>query len=472
VRGRRVFVALVCIASYGALAAPLRGETLPGALARAYGASPIINSGRASLRATDESVPQALAGMRPRVIGDALLGWERRRNVQGSINIDNHDPTTRLFQESFQTGTSMPRSGFLSVEQPLFDGFKSRNATRAAETGVFAGRERLRLLEQRVLFQAVSAYMNVLRDTAALKLQENNVAVLAEQLRQVRERLVAGQITPTDVAQAEARLAAGRAQASAARAALEASIGTYAQVIGVEPKRLSAAKPVDHLLPKTREEAEAIAQTEHPTILAALHDADAADLDIKVIESDFMPKLSLVGNVYTQSDINGRGNRAIGANVEGRLSVPIYDGGATSSRVRQAKETAGQKRFDVDVSRAELLALVRANWGALQAAKSAIKSAQAQIEAAERALYGVREEAKAGLRTTLDILNAQRELLNARIALVFAQRDRVVASYSVLAATGRLSARQIGLAVADYDPNAHFHQVKDRWGGILTPNGQ
>jgi outer membrane protein len=468
---RRAFVLLLCASCSMTGAATSRAETLLGALARTYSANPVFNSGRASLRATDEGVPQALSGFRPRVLGDALLGTERRRSVQDSIEITNNDPTTRNFKHSYMQGGA-PRSAMVTIEQPLFDGFKAQNSTRAAETGVFAGRERLRLLEQRVLFQAVSAYMNVLRDTAALKLQESNVAVLAEQLRQVKERLAAGQITPTDVAQAEARLANGRAQVAAARAALQASIGVYAQVIGVEPRRLAAAKPVDELFPKTREEAEVIAQAEHPTIMAALHDADAADLDIKIIESDFMPKLSVIGNIYTQSDIDGLGNRAVGAKLLGKLSVPIYEGGLTSSRVRQAKETAGQKRFDVDASRAELLALVRANWGALQASKAAIAAAQTQIDAAERALYGVREEAKAGQRTTLEILNAQQELLNARITLVSAQRDRIVASYAVLAAVGRLSARQLGLAVTDYDPGVHFDQVKDLWGGISTPDGQ
>lgn len=468
---RRAVIALLCASGSMTVAANSHAETLLGALARAYSANPVINSGRASLRATDEGVPQALSGFRPRVFGDALLGAERRRSVQDSMEIQNNDPTTLAFKHSYQQGGA-PRSAILNVEQPLFDGLKSHNATLAAETGVFAGRERLRLLEQRVLFQAVSAYMNVLRDTAALKLQESNVAVLAEQLRQVKERLAAGQITPTDLAQAEARLANGRAQVGAARATLEASIGVYQQVIGEEPRRLAAAKPVDRLLPRSREEAEAIALNEHPVVLAALHDADAADLDIKVIESDFMPKLSVMGRLYTQSDIDGRGNRAVGAALQGKLSVPIYEGGLTSSRVRQAKETAGQKRFDVDASRVELMALVRANWGALQAAKTQIAAAQTQIDAAERALYGVREEAKAGQRTTLEILNAQQELLNARIALVIAQRDRVVASYSVLAATGRLSARQLGLAVTDYDPGIHFDQVKGSWGGISTPDGR
>lgn len=471
-RGRATSIAallgaMACFPPASAIA-----ETLAGALTRAYHANPEINSGRAAVRADDENVPRALSQFRPRVRMDAYLGFERRRSVSSAFEIENKNLLEPKFVESFQNNSGLPRSAVLSVEQPLFDGFKTRNSTLAAETGVFASRERLRLLEQRVLFDAVAAYMNVLRDTAALRLQENNVAVLEEQLHQNKERYAAGQITLTDIAQSEARLAAGRSQVAAARAVLEASLGRYKQLVGAEPKRLAPADPVDRLLPKTRLDAERVAQSEHPVVLAALHDADAADLDIRVIESDFMPKLSMVGNVYTQSDIEGRGNRAVGAQVLGRLSVPIYAGGETSARVRQAKEVAGQRKFDVAVARAELLALVRANWGALQAAKAQIAAAQSQIGAAERALNGVREEAKAGQRTTLEILNAQQELLNARIGLVFAQRDRVVASYAVLASVGRLSARELRLPVTDYDPSLHFEQVKDLWIGTQTPGGR
>lgn len=450
-------------------ATPASAETLDGALIRAYRFNPSLNSGRAGLRGIDESVPQALSALRPKIGVDARLGIEDRRNVADQIDIDNHDPATRKFTESIQSGRGAPRAGVISVEQPLFDGFKTLNATRAAQSAVFAGREKLHILEQRVLFEAVSAYMNVLRDAAALNLQLNNVQVLTEQLRQTRERYLYGQITPTDIAQSEARLAAGKALVGSARAALEASIGNYRRVIGEEPKRLAPAQGVDGILPKEREEAERIALAEHPTIRAALHDADAADLDVHVQESDFMPRLSVVGNIYTQSDIDGPGNRAAGASLIGKLSVPIYEGGKTPSLVRQAKEIAGQKRLDADVARGEVLALTRANWAALQAAKTAVASAKTQSEAAARALYGIREEAKAGQRTTLDILNAQLELLNARIALLAAQRDRVVASYAVLASLGRLSTRTLKLDVEEYDPSLHFDQVQGSWGGPVIP---
>ncbi|KAF0205889.1 MAG: type I secretion outer membrane protein TolC, partial [Methylocystaceae bacterium] len=453
-------------------AAPAHAETLMGAMRRAYDANPQLNASRAELRAIDEGVPQAQASMRPRVTGDGYLGVQRNRLVTKQRDFNINDPTDTVITKNIQNGDSVPRSAQLTFEQPIFDGFKARNETRAAESGVFAGRERLRLTEQRILFDAVTAYMNVLRDTAALQLQESNVAVLKEQLRQTRERYQYGQITLTDVAQVEARLAGGKSLASAARAALDASIGVYRKIVGVDPTKLTPGAPIDRLLPKSREEAESIAQIEHPLVLAALHDADVADLDIKALESDFMPKLSIVGDVFTQTDIAGIGNRNVGAKILGHLNVPIYEGGLTSSRVRQAKETAGQRRFDADVARAEVLSLVRAYWGALQAAKTQIAAAQTQIAAAERALYGVREEAKAGQRTTLEILNAQQELLNARLALIIAQRDRVVASYAVLSSLGRLSSDCLGLTPNGYDPAVHFDQVKDWWGGVQTPSGQ
>ncbi|WP_292531979.1 TolC family outer membrane protein [Methylocystis sp.] len=466
---RGVASVMICFLAAGATA---RAETLMGAMRRAYDANPQLNAGRAELRAIDEGVPQAQAGMRPRVSADGYLGVQRNRYITQQRDVDLDDPSFRARTKSIQNGGSIPRSATLTIEQPVFDGFKAQNETRAAESGVFAGRERLRLTEQRVLFDAVTAYMDVLRDTASLKLQESNVAVLKEQLRQTRERYEYGQITLTDIAQAEARLAGGKSLVGGARAALDASIGVYRKIVGVEPTKLSPGAPIDRLLPKSREEAERIAQSEHPFILAALHDADAADLDIKALEAEFMPKLSIVGDVFTQTDVAGVGNRNIGASVGGRLNVPIYEGGLTSSRVRQAKETAGQRRLNADVARAEVLSLVRAYWGALQAAKTQIAAAQTQIAAAERALYGVREEAKAGQRTTLEILNAQQELLNARLGLLVAQRDRVVASYAVLSALGRLSSAWLGLTAEGYDPALHFDQVKDLWGNPMTPEGR
>ena len=447
-------------------------ETLNEALQRAYNNNPSLNSSRANLRAIDENVPLAKAGMRPRVSINSYLGAQQNRFIQRQDDMSQPNDPNAYPIWNRQQGQSLARSAGVTIEQPLFDGFKAQNTTNAAETAVFAEQQRLRLLEQKILFDTASTYMNVLRDTAGLKLQENNVAVLTEQLRQTKERYLAGQITLTDISQAESRLAAGKAQASNAHALLESSIGAYQQVVGILPKKLAPAPPVDKLLPPNREEAEKIAVSEHPMILAALHDADASDFDIKAIEADFLPKLSVVADVFTQTNMNIIYDRNIAAMIGGRLNVPLYDGGSTSSQLRQAKELAGKKKLDVDVARAEIIALTRTTWANLQSAKTRMVAAQAQIAAAEKALYGVREEAKAGQRTTLDILNAQQELLNARIALIFAQRERVVASYGVLSTIGRLSTDNLGLSPDYYDPALHLDQIKDSWGGFHTPGGR
>lgn len=468
---RKFFLISAAIAS-ASLSQAARAETIADALSNAYNNNPSLNSGRANLRAVDEGVPIAKAGMRPRVSINSYLGAQQNRFVQRQDDLTISDDPNRYTVWNLQEGRSVARSAGITVEQPIFDGFKAKNTMSAAESAVFAEQQRLRFLEQKVLFDTASAYMNVLRDTAALKLQQNHVSVLTEQLRQTKERFEAGQITLTDIAQAQSRLAAGEAQESAARATLETSIGAYQQVVGKLPKKLAPAAPIDKFLPRTREEAERIATSEHPMILAALHDADASDFDIKSIEADFLPKLSIVADVFTQTNMNVIYDRNIAGMIGGRLNVPLYDGGSTSAQLRQAKEIAGKKKLDADVARAEITSLTRATWANLQSSRTRMVAAQTQIAAAERALYGVREEAKAGQRTTLDILNAQQELLNARIALIIAQRERVVASYGLMATIGRLSMDNLGVGAEYYEPARHYDQVKDSWGGGASSNGR
>ncbi len=468
---RKFFLISAAIAS-ASLSQAARAETIADALSNAYNNNPSLNSGRANLRAVDEGVPIAKAGMRPRVSINSYLGAQQNRFVQRQDDLTIPDDPNRYTVWNLQEGRSVARSAGITVEQPIFDGFKAKNTMSAAESAVFAEQQRLRFLEQKVLFDTASAYMNVLRDTAALKLQQNHVSVLTEQLRQTKERFEAGQITLTDIAQAQSRLAAGEAQESAARATLETSIGAYQQVVGKLPKKLAPAAPIDKFLPRTREEAERIATSEHPMILAALHDADASDFDIKSIEADFLPKLSIVADVFTQTNMNVIYDRNIAGMIGGRLNVPLYDGGSTSAQLRQAKEIAGKKKLDADVARAEITSLTRATWANLQSSRTRMVAAQTQIAAAERALYGVREEAKAGQRTTLDILNAQQELLNARIALIIAQRERVVASYGLMATIGRLSMDNLGVGAEYYEPARHYDQVKDSWGGGASSNGR
>jgi len=249
-------------------------------------------------------------------------------------------------------------------------------------------------------------------------------------------------------------------------------MATYRQIVGSEPTKLAPAKTVEGLLPKSREAALAMSQREHPAVAAALHGVDQQLLQVKAIESELYPTIGVTASLSRRYDTQSPGSDLWQGSIVGRLSVPIYEGGATYSRVREAKETLTSQRVTVDTQRERVRQLVVSMWGALESTKAQINAAEAQVKAAEIALSGVREEAKVGQRTTLDVLNSQQDLLDARVALVTAQRDRVVASYNVLAAIGRLSLRTLGVSVAAYDPKVHYGQVRDKWIGLRTPDGQ
>lgn len=445
-------------------------ETLFGALSRAYTNTPELNAQRANVRALDELVPQALAGYRPRVTATADVGRSFQESVTPSFGT--------LQGQRVRTGkvgnndSFSPRGIGLQVDQTLFNGFRTESQTRSAESQILGARETLRNTEQNVLLNAATAYMNVLRDTALLNLQRNNVEVLEEQLRQTRDRFRVGEVTRTDVAQSESRLALARSQASAAEGNLRSSIATYRQRVGVEPRRLGPAQPAEAYLPKSLDIAVENALQRHPAIIASLHGVDAQQLQVKVVESELLPSVTLTGTLANRWEAQSSDSEARSASVVARLSVPIYEGGQVYSRVRQAKETLGERRIQVDQQRDVVRQAVVASWSGLQAAKAQIIASQAQVTAAEIALAGVREEAKVGQRTTLDVLNSQQELLVARSNLVTAQRDRVVASYNVLASIGRLSAQTLALKTEIYTPKVHYDQVRNKWIGTTTPDGR
>jgi outer membrane protein len=443
-----------CLAAGSAHAA----ETLESALAKAYGSNPTLNAQRASLRVSNENVPQALSGYRPRITGSADIG--------GSILQVDRPGANSVNQRQ------LPRGVALQVDQTLWNAGRTGNAVSQAESLVLASRENLRVAEQNVLLDAAASYMNVLRDAAILNLNTNNVEVLEEQLRQTRDRFNVGEVTRTDVAQSEARLAASRSQAALSLSNLKASLGRYRQIVGVSPRRLAPARPIERNLPRSLEEGLRYSQTIHPAVVASLHNVDAADIGVKLIEAELYPTIGLSGTVSQRIDTQSINDQRFSASAVARLTVPIYEGGQVYSRTRQAKELAGQRRLEADITREQVRAQVVVAWGALEASRAQTVAAQAQVAAATTALNGVREEAKVGQRTTLDVLNAQQELLAARSSLVSAQRDRVVASYNVLSSVGRLNARTLGLKVATYDPSLHYQQVRDKWLGTQTPDGR
>ncbi len=446
---------LAALAS-GAAPGVVRAETLESALAKAYAASPTANAQRANVRSVDENVPRALAAARPRVTAtaDAGLNFTEARSMGQSASV--------------LTG---PRGFGVQAEQNIFNGNRTTNSVRQAESQILSSREQLRVTVQNVLFDAATAYMNVLQTTAILNLRRNNVEVLEEQLRQTRDRFQVGEITRTDVAQSESRLALARADASGAESDLRTAIARFRQIVGVQPRQLAPGRPIDRLIPGTLDVALRIGLTENPNIISAQHLFDQAELTVKVVEGELLPTLGLQSSASQRYDSQSSGDSRFNAQIVAQLTVPIYQGGEVSARIRQAKEIAGQRRIEVEIARDTVRADVISSWGTLEAAKSQITAAQAQVAAAETALTGVREEARVGQRTTLDVLNAQQELLNARVNLITAQRDRVVASYAVVQAMGRLDAGRLNLASGRYDPKVHYDQVKGLWYGTQTPSG-
>ncbi|MGU3494900.1 TolC family outer membrane protein [Xanthobacteraceae bacterium A53D] len=456
--GRCLSVSTLAVALSGmALTSSVSAQTLDAALAQAYVNNPSLNSQRAGMRATDESVPQALAGYRPTINAGASVGSQYVRTKGNGQTLD---------------GTLVPRQANLTITQTIFNGFRTASATQAAESNVKGSRETLRNTEQGVLLNAVTAYMNVLQSVALLDLQRQNLAALQQELRATRDRFNVGEVTRTDVAQAESRVADANYQVAQAVANLSGARAVYRQVVGVEPGSLSAPRSIEFMLPANLDRTINLGLTQHPAVQAAKFAVDSQMFQVKVAEAGLAPVLSLQGQVSQGYDQSNAVDQATSAQVTLNLTVPIYQGGAEYSAIRQSKELLSQVRIEVDVNRDTVRANAVQFWGSLEAAKAQIQSAQASVAANTLALEGVREEWRVGQRTTTDVLNAQTDLTNAKSALVTAQRDRVVAAYTLVSVIGKLDAESLKLKVPVYDPRVHYHQVRDAWAGVRTPDGK
>lgn len=443
-------------------------DTMQWALVQAYQNNPSLNAQRAALRATDETVPQALSGYRPKISITANGGYNYANTVIPNGN--PLPPGTPAFGQTTQTYAS---GGVGAVAtQTVFDGFQTPNRVRQAENQVEGARETLRVTEQQVLLDAATAYMNLLRDKAILELNQRNVEVLTDQLQQTRTRFRVGEVTRTDIAQSESRLAGGRAALLGAQSNYATSQANYRRVIGVAAGKLAPGTPVDHLSPSTLSAAIAAGEQQNPSVLAAVYGVDIAELAVKINEGSLYPNLTVSASVSQNVNPQYNVSRQFLAGVVGQLTIPIYQGGGEFATIRQSKETVGQQRLNLDVNRDQARATVVQSWSQLGASKAQIEAATAQVHAAATALDGVRQEAHLGERTTLDVLNAQQELVNARVALVTAQHDRVVASYTLLAAVGGLSIERLALPATHYDPKAHYQQVRDAWIGVRPPGGR
>jgi outer membrane protein len=458
-------IAGIAVAAVGLASRPAAADTLEWALVQAYQNNPSLNAQRAALRATDENVPQALSGYRPKLSITANGGTQYQKAA-------SEIPVAGTIVNSQFAQTFFPRIIGANATYTLYNGLETANRTRQAESQVMGARETLRVTEQQVLLDAATAYMNLLRDAAILELNRRNVEVLTEQLKQTRDRFNVGEVTRTDVAQAESRLAAGRSALLGAQSNYVTSQANYRRVIGVDPGRLGPGTPVDRLSPGTLARAIVEGQQQSPSVLAAMYGVDIAELAVKISEGALYPNLSVIASASQGWQPAFETLRSTQASVLGQLTVPIYQGGGEYSTIRQSKETVGQQRLNLDINRDQARATVVQSWGQLDAAKAQIEATTAQVNASEIALNGVREEARVGQRTTLDVLNAQQELVNARVALVTAQHDRVVASYTLLAAVGGLSMPHLGLNVLIYDPQVHYQQIRDAWVGVRNPDGR
>jgi outer membrane protein len=459
---RRNVLSAALLAATALSSTPAGAETLFGALSKAYQLNSSLNFNRAGVRVTDENVPIAKSGFRPTIGAGGSIDYSSLESNIGS---------TRLTTGSF---------GF-EINQLLFDGFQTRNNVRAAEAQVRASVESLRNEEQNTLFDAASAYMDVIRDRQIAVLTEQNLQFLTEQARAARSRFEVGEGTRTDVAQADASRSAAVAQLAAARAQAEASEATYRQVIGDDPGRLQAGQPLAKMLPPNIDQAIVIAGGDHPAIIATEHLVDAAAFTVKSTEGRMLPQVSASANVQRnyqnteglpgvgQSNSDGTFNSAT---VGATLTIPIYTGGRVSAEVRQSKESLGQARIQVDVSRDQVRQAVVSAWTQYVSARESVSANREQVAAQQLALNGVIEERNVGQRTTLDVLNAQADVITAQIELASSERDVVVASYAIVSAIGALSAERLGLQVAIHRPQEHYNAVKDKWGGMRTPDGR
>jgi outer membrane protein len=461
--GGRVLRSGICVGvatCLGFAATAARGESLPEALAKAYQTNPQLNAERARQRGTDENVPQALAGYRPQVVANLGVGLQAVRDL--------------LPDNTIQGATLKPWTIGVTVTQTLFNGFKTANSVRVSELQVQSGREALRNVGQGVLLDAVTAYSNVLANQSLVEAQRTNVAFLRETLAITQRRLNAGDVTPTDTSQAEARLSRGLADLNAAEVNLAISQATYAQVIGNPPSQLRPAETVDRFLPHSRDEATTMAFKEHPAVMAAGFDVDVASTSIRVAESSLLPTITLQGSAShsVDSDPSLSTFRTDQASVIGQMTAPIYDGGAAASQTRQAKELTTQSRLVLDQVRNQARTAAVGAWVSNEGAKIAVTASESEVKAATVALQGVQKEAAGGQRTTVDVLNSEADLISAKARLIGAQRDRVIASYTLLSAIGRLDVKTLGLNTPDYLPETHYQQVRDAWHGLRTPSGQ
>jgi outer membrane protein len=443
-------------ASFFAHLGPVSSQTLTDALVAAYLSNPELLGARVGLRSTDESVSQALSGWRPNIAMSADIS-------RSETHLNTRDPKSRDMLQ-------FPRNTSLTLTQPLFKGFRTSAGITKAELGVKSSRAALLAKEQDILLSAVTAFMSVVQDQAKLKLKINNEQVLQRQLEATQDRFRVGEITRTDVSQNESRLAGATSERIQFEGNLNNSRTNYLKIIGTSPGKVVA--PTD-LRVKIIELEAAIsaALANHPDVVSQLHLEESARVNIKSVRGELLPSLSLIGTLSRAWEAAAHDDQKSTGSIKLSLSMPIFQKGSVYSRLRAAKQDAGKSRLKMEETRRNIRESAAKAWQSVETARARIISISAQIKAAEVALEGVQREAAVGSRTILDVLDSEQALLDAKINLVGANREQVVASFQLQESMGQLTAKNLKLPVKLYDPTAHYKEIRSKWIG-LNSSGQ
>ncbi len=454
--GGVALVALLTAFSAGAAQA----ETLGQALAMAYASNPQLLEQRAYLRSIDQGVAQVLSGWRPTLTFSA---------DGASVKRDDY----RIRGEQQRSVWRQDRSAGFSLSQPIFTGLRTVNSVDQAEHQVFAEREKLHSVEQTVLLGAVTSYLDVWRDMAVVELTTSNEQVLQRQLEASRDRFAVGEITRTDVAQSEARLSKARADRVSAEGNLQVSRAVYQRVIGKAPESISRVPSADALpsdLSVLLKDAVAV----NPDLKAADYTVQAKNDAVGVVRSELLPEVKLVASATQLNDQSSSDDEMKVYSVGATLTVPLYEAGGVYARLRAAKDQAAQSRKALERVQREVVESGTSSWESLTSARAQIVAYREEVRASGIALEGVRREAEVGSRTVLDVLDAEQELLDARVNLVKAERNESLASYQVLSAIGRLTAADMGLDAPLYDPKVHYKEASGAWfgTGVFSDDGR
>ncbi|TAK98800.1 MAG: hypothetical protein EPO08_18200 [Rhodospirillaceae bacterium] len=459
--------ALVCGTAIVLVSTPVMAETLVEAMAIAYDSNPNLRAARAQLRATDENVAIAMSGWRPSIIVNGSVNRQRSTIFEPGVTAPPGTQGGTLGPGGAVTptilGTNLLTDEQLSatITQPLFRGFKTVAGVAQSKDQVIAQRARLQATESQVLLQVATAYHDVLEDQALVDLNQNQVQVFKRQLEATQDRFRVGELTRTDVSQAEASLSGAQAALVQAQGVLEQARAEYLNAVGKTPETL-APPPLPQNLPASETDAADLAINTNPNYVAADYTARAADENIRVVQGDLLPSASLVGQYTKGWNTIIRGSTAEVLVGEAQVTVPLYQQGAEWARLRQAKSSFGQARLLADQARRDARSTAISSWNTLQSATAAQSSIQSQISANEIAAEGVQREAEVGSRTVIDVLIAQQTLLSSRVSLVQNLHDQQVAAYQLLSAIGKLTAGDLGLGVKIFDPEEHYKDVRSQ----------